>query len=1003
MFGCKSRGDGQAVSRGAGRRLVPRAARILNHFATPRRPDRRLNGLPDNPEALLRERAWLGALARQLVRRGELADEAAHDALSAAVTQPGPRAAGVRGWLAAILKRQLAGRRRADHRRLLREHLAARSETEPSVASTLVRFEAQRAVADAVLALGEPYRTAVLLRFWDGLSPGAIGRQLGVPVETVRTRLKRGLTMLRERLDRQHGGDRQAWLVPVWLAGRRTGSAIASFWMGGLLMTNLQKLLLGGVVLATAALLWLSMPWLGPADSVPVASVHEPAPVVVLERTAGDAAVADQREARIDRVGVAPTSSPTGLLVKGRLVDDETDAPLAALPVRLVRWPRGLEPELEAVSAADGEFVLAGPRATEPATREVLVQVPQYALAHVPLDVNLARDGDGAQEVSVGAIRLVRGTLFSGQVVDPDGRGVPDAQLLLPMASIGYGGFGPQNMLHRALRLGAGEADGRFRLLQAIAPGLDHGSLLFAIAPRGIGWCSIEPSKQRRDVTDLVVRLRPAGVLRIEVQLPDGQPAAGAMVRALPRFGPIGIDRDGWRMDVAADDLVGARFRGRTDARGELHLPHLPIGEPNPMLDQRTDQRRYEIWVEADGFPEQPLTPVELQPSAETRVAVRLLASRQFVVTALVRDDLGAPIADAVVTCLTAVARTDAKGQATLSVEARPKLGLWASCEGHRREGQTLEPGTAGTAEVILVLPRVRPLEGRVVDQLGAGAAGMNLFVEQRMVGVTDAEGRFHIHEFPRGPRSLIVVSAAGMDTVQWIGTQAPETVDADAGPVTIVLQRRLGSVDVRVAVVDAATGSALEPVQSILTLRDEASGHYFLRKLVETERSVIIAKGTPAGRWRLDVVTATGHRGSLGFDATDGQPATELRLELQTPGTILGRLQFGSLTVPANVTLHVAHATLDATSFVQFRYPGNWRPDAETQTVTDNPFGGTGELRLQPLRNASFRLDAVDPTDELVFRVVGEGITGEATVRVGPGQTRELSIEVRPKPVAPR
>jgi RNA polymerase sigma-70 factor (ECF subfamily) len=955
-----------------------------------------VNGHPDNPEALLRERAWLGALARQLVRRGELADEAAHDALSAAVTQPGPRSAGVRGWLAAILKRQLAGRRRADHRRLLREHLAARPEAEPSVASTVVRFEAQRAVADAVLALGEPYRTAVLLRFWDGLSPGAIGRQLGVPVETVRTRLKRGLGMLRERLDHEHGGDRQAWLVPVWLAGRRAGSAMAYWWMGVLLMTTMQKLLVGGVVLAAAAVLWLSMPWLAPSGQVPVAAVHEPASVAVQQRIAGDAAVADESEARIDRVVVAAATPPTGLLVKGRLVDDETDAPLAGLPVRLVRWPRGVEPEVEAVSAADGEFVLAGPRATEPAPREVLVQVPEYALALV--HANPAREAEGAQEVDVGAIRLVRGTLFSGQVVDPDGRGVPGAQLLLPMVSSGYGGgWGPQNMLERSVHLGAGEPDGRFRLLHPVAPGIDHGNLLFAVAPHGIGWCRIEPSKQRRDVTDLVLRLRPAGALRVAVVMPDGQPAAGVMVRAMPRFGPIGIDKDGWRLEVAADELAGERFRGRTDERGELQLPHLPIGEPNLLLDRRADQRRYELWVEADGLPEQPLTPVELQPGAETRVAVHLLASRQIVVTALVRDDLGAPIADAVVTCLAAVARTDASGQATLSVEPRPELGVWASRAGHWRQHESIEPGTASAAGVTLVLPRVRPLEGRVVDQRGVGAAGMSLFVEQRKVGSTDAEGRFHIGEFPLGPRRLIVATAAGMDP-QWIGEQAPETVDAEAGPVTIVLQRRLGSVDVRVAVVDAATGSALEPLQSRLSLRNEKHGDYFLTKQVETERGVITAKGMPAGRWRLDVVTATGPRGSLVFDVTEGQPATDLRLELQAPGTILGRLQFGSLTVPANVTLHVAHATLDATAFVQFRYPGSWRPCAETQTVTGNEFGGTGQLRMQPLRNASFRLDAVDPTDELVFRVLGEGITGEATLRIEPGQTRELSIEVRAK-----
>ncbi|MEO6593386.1 MAG: hypothetical protein ABIP94_01385, partial [Planctomycetota bacterium] len=66
---------------------------------------------------LLRERAWLCALARQLVRRGEVADEAANDALSAAMVQPSPSTAGPRGWLASILKKQLAGRRRADLRR----------------------------------------------------------------------------------------------------------------------------------------------------------------------------------------------------------------------------------------------------------------------------------------------------------------------------------------------------------------------------------------------------------------------------------------------------------------------------------------------------------------------------------------------------------------------------------------------------------------------------------------------------------------------------------------------------------------------------------------------------------------------------------------------------------------------------------------------------------------------------------------------------------------------
>ena len=44
-------------------------------------------------------------------------------------------------------------------------------------------------------------------------------------------------------------------------------------------------------------------------------------------------------------------------------------------------------------------------------------------------------------------------------------------------------------------------------------------------------------------------------------------------------------------------------------------------------------------------------------------------------------------------------------------------------------------------------------------------------------------------------------------------------------------------------------------------------------------------------------------------------------------------------------------------------------------------------------------RLDAADPTDDLVFLVRGEGVTGQATLRVEPGQTRDLVIEVRAKP----
>ena len=79
------------------------------------------------------------------------------------------------------------------------------------------------------------------------------------------------------------------------------------------------------------------------------------------------------------------------------------------------------------------------------------------------------------------------------------------------------------------------------------------------------------------------------------------------------------------------------------------------------------------------------------------------------------------------------------------------------------------------------------------------------------------------------------------------------------------------------------------------------------------------------------------------------------------------------------------------------------WHVDATrvsiaTQQNLGQPSAGTGPLQLQPAIDSSFRLDAADVTDDLVFTVFGEGVTGTATVRVMPSQTRELVIEVHAK-----
>jgi RNA polymerase sigma-70 factor (ECF subfamily) len=165
-------------------------------------------------KALLEHEGFVRALARTLVRDENEADDVAQQAMVAAIeSPPEPRPQGVRGWFATVVRNVVRQRRRGERRRHDREAAAARAEGVPSTAHLLERETARRTVVEAVLALDEPYRSAIVLRYFEALPPRDVAERLGVPVETARTRVKRGVAMLRERLDRRHGGDRPAWIA----------------------------------------------------------------------------------------------------------------------------------------------------------------------------------------------------------------------------------------------------------------------------------------------------------------------------------------------------------------------------------------------------------------------------------------------------------------------------------------------------------------------------------------------------------------------------------------------------------------------------------------------------------------------------------------------------------------------------------------------------------------------------------------------------------------------
>lgn len=177
---------------------------------------------------LMSHQEWLRGLARHLVEDAASADDLVQEVWLAALKNPPQRGAS-RGWLAQVARNLARMGHRGEARRDRREQAAARPEAEGSSSAVAERAAACRDVVDHVLALSEPYREAVLLRWFEGLPPRAIAARLDIPVRTVESRLRRGHLQLRQALEVHYGGRRPFALALVPLAvAPRAGWAIST-------------------------------------------------------------------------------------------------------------------------------------------------------------------------------------------------------------------------------------------------------------------------------------------------------------------------------------------------------------------------------------------------------------------------------------------------------------------------------------------------------------------------------------------------------------------------------------------------------------------------------------------------------------------------------------------------------------------------------------------------------------------------------------------------------
>lgn len=537
-------------------------------------------------DELLEHAEWLRHLALALVGNPDDASDLTQEAIEVALTRPPQRPGPMRPWLGGVVRNLARMRRRSAGRRRDREQRAEPAAEVPTPAELVDRARAQQQVARGVLELDEPYRSTVLLRYYEGLSSAEIARRLDLPAATVRSRLKTGLDRLRADLDRDRGRDRWlALLAPLAPADRAVAST--SLVKGVLIVKTSTKIAVAAVVLLIAGYLggryagwWGGSP--GPETvAASESDADRPAPSIAVRRAA---------LVHPDAVNAAVSENdPAGdLRLEGQVIDAE-ERPVGgavvainSVPVRTVTTEGdgsfafdrliGRDYELEATAgdgyagpvrlrlAADTEPVVLRMQTASPVTVTVVDSASRAPVAGAAVElrshlvwsgttgadgaVSIAGVGAGDPVVRVSAegyapvtrrlvtlgrgrrveIALRGGAPVSGRVIDAGGQPVSGARVIATATSEPFPVIDP-----RRDGVTTGD-DGRFTI-----GALAAGTYRLTASARGLATASSAPiacdgTTARRDVEIAL----PAGArLTGAVVTSAGEPVAGADVRVV--------------------------------------------------------------------------------------------------------------------------------------------------------------------------------------------------------------------------------------------------------------------------------------------------------------------------------------------------------------------------------------------------------------------------------------------------------------------------------------
>ncbi|MCE9594386.1 MAG: sigma-70 family RNA polymerase sigma factor [Planctomycetes bacterium] len=725
-----------------------------------------MNGTnPPTAELLLQHVEWIRRLARELVADAGAVDDLVQETLTTALERPPLDARGLRSWLARVTRNLAFERARGARSREARERVAARDEALPDTAELSARMELERKLVERLASLPEPYRTALILRFYEDLPPRAIAQRTGAPVATVKSRLLRGLELLRAALDSDSPGGRHAWLA-VLVPLARPAPVAPLVWLGGSLMV---AKIVAALVLLVGVGFWLNARGPTSRDGAPSTnSTNVATPRGVereLERESPTRAA--ERESVASRAQLAPnaatsvaaTTSEPSFFVRGRVLDGNGFA-LAGRTLSV----RG-DGSVDVASASDGSF-------------EFETRVASGELAVADAAWVTVRRGAWSRDAARPSVVIAAPAIdVSGSVVDVDGAPLAGARVRLGLPRDFAARF--RDALDGSPDLAwstESDADGTFAL--RAAPAIEGASLL--ATKEGFDTSACEAPLGSLAGLRLVLVAHDAlaaNLLRGRVVDGLGAPAADARVSLGARC--VRVDGDGlFALDLThaldTSELVAARA-GSLPAR--LARPKDPTATESgwpALVELRLGDATLSIRgrvVEANGAPVANVKVWLAEPTPFGAVGTAPLRLEALLA--------GGAVPERAIESLAAAPDADGEadfGSAGPLREANAQL-YWVATDGDgrfelpglERRDYTLRvvapdlrfdfqsrPVRAGESiELVVAEPDAYPrIEGRVVTRLGDPVAGVELQawttaleLDERVFG-----GRAHVSRFLAGP-----------------------------------------------------------------------------------------------------------------------------------------------------------------------------------------------------------------------------------------------------------